>query len=225
MFSWRRSVGGAGIAGQPDATKCRIGGPNCKLDARFGEDDDRDPHRGSGLAGVAIGVRDVAGEGEPATKIATAPSRHEKNSRVPGRCGVPAITAPGAKCILSSISSGTGSGTSGRSDTPRPCDRDGRSAASHLRTLARGEASSSSIGTPSLVATFTSTASDGLPSPDSRLAMVERGNPDDLASASCVRPRAWRSPTRLRARCAAMRSGLSIWVTFRQRIGHRLEDS
>jgi hypothetical protein len=44
----------------------------------------------------------------------------------------------------------------------------------HLRAR---RASSSSIGTPSAPATFTSTASDGLPTPDSRFAIVERGTP------------------------------------------------
>jgi hypothetical protein len=50
------------------------------------------------------------------------------------------------------------------------------------RTIARGDASSSSIGTASAPATLTSTASDGLPSPDSRLAMVERGTAAAFAS-------------------------------------------
>jgi hypothetical protein len=40
------------------------------------------------------------------------------------------------------------------------------------------------------MATFISTASDGLPSPDSRLATVERGTPDDFASPSWVNARA-----------------------------------
>ena len=59
-----------------------------------------------------------------------------------------------------------------------------------VRTLPRGDASSSSIGTPSAAATFTSTASDGLPSPDSRFATVDRGTPEARASPSCVWPRA-----------------------------------
>src|SRR5258708_16387652 len=156
--------------------------------------------------------------------MVTAPSRHEKYSPVPGKCGVPATTAPGANSIRTSISSGTGSGTSGRCVTPRPCALDGSSDALHLRTFPRGEESSSSIGTRSCAATFTSTASDGLPSPDSRFAMVERGTPADLSRVGCVRPRAWRRLERLRARCEAMRSGLSIRVTLCQSVGHCLED-
>src|SRR5690349_9310577 len=157
--------------------------------------------------------------------MVTPPSRQEKYSRVPGRWGVPAITAPGRKSILTSISSGTGSGTSGFSVTPRPWDWLGSSDAVQRRTFARAGARSSSIGTPSFAATFTRTASEGLPSPDSRLAMVERGRPAALASASCVRWRECLRLVRLRARFAATRSGLSIGVTFRQRNGQRLEDS
>ena len=133
----------------------------------------------------------------------TLPSRQVKNSRVPGRCGVPAITAPGAKSSTSIISSGTGSGTRSLIVTPRPLLREASSPAGQRRTRARGEASSSSIGTPSACATFTSTTSEGLPVPDSRLATVERGTLADRASASCVRVRAWRRLARLRARWLA----------------------
>src|SRR5438105_7885002 len=87
--------------------------------------------------------------------------------------------------------------------TPRPLVRKATSSADHCRTIARGDASNSSIGTASACATFTSTASDGLPSPDSRLAMVERGTPASRASMSCVSPRVRRRFTRLRARWVA----------------------
>jgi hypothetical protein len=127
-----------------------------------------------------------------------------KNSRVPGRCGVPPLSAAGSNSITSIISSGTGSGTSSRIVTPRPFVRVATSAARQRRTIARGDASSSSIGTPSAAATLTRTTSDGLPSPDSRFAIVERGTAAAFASASCVSARVWRRLTRLRARCAAV---------------------
>jgi len=82
-----------------------------------------------------------------------------------------------------SIPSGTGSGISPRNVTPLPRLCEETSDSDHFRTFARGEASSSSIGTPSAPATLRSTARDGLPTPDSRLAMVERGRPDDVAAA------------------------------------------
>ena len=97
---------------------------------------------------------------------------------------MPPITAPGSKSITSIISSGTGSGTSARMLTPRPllAGRDfGRRPVA--APCARGDASSSSIGTPSAPATFTSTISDGLPAPDSRFAIVERGTAAAFASA------------------------------------------
>ena len=71
----------------------------------------------------------------------------------PGRCGVPAMTAPGAKSSTSIISSGTGSGTRSLIVTPRPLLRVATSSAGQRRTRPRGEASSSSIGTPSACAT------------------------------------------------------------------------
>ena len=46
----------------------------------------------------------------------------------------------------------------------------------------------------------TSTVNDGLPDPDSRLAMVERGTAAAFANAPCVSPRACRKPAKLRAR-------------------------
>src|SRR5712691_8314850 len=156
----------------------------------------------------------------PAMKIVTWPSRQVKYSRVPGRCGVPRIAPPGAKSITDSIPSGMGSGMSPRNVTPLPRLCEETSDSDHLRTFARGEASSSSIGTPSAPATLRSTARDGLPTPDSRLAIVERGKPEDLASAPCVRVRTWRSAARLRARSVATCSVLSIVLTFRQSVGH-----
>src|SRR5439155_10958680 len=65
--------------------------------------------------------------------------------------------------------------------------------------------------------TFTSTASDGLPSPDSRLAMVERGTVAALASASCVSERVWRRLARLRARWLAVRDSSLILFAPRSR--------
>src|SRR6185436_6299931 len=46
----------------------------------------------------------------PPTVRCTRPLRQVKYSRVPGRCGVPAVTAPGAKSITSINPSGIGSG-------------------------------------------------------------------------------------------------------------------
>src|ERR1044071_1217564 len=158
----------------------------------------------------------------PATKTVTRPSRQVKYSRVPGRCGVPRIAPPGAKSMTDSIPSGMGSGMSPRNVTPSPRLCEETSDSDHFRTFARGEASSSSIGTPSAPATLRSTARDGLPTPDSRLAMVERGKPEDLASAPCVRVRTWRRAGRLRARGVATRSVLSIALTFRQPVGQNV---
>ena len=100
------------------------------LHAGFGEDDDGDASRRRHAIGVLVRMRQVAGKGQhvagahskasPATVMRTLPSMQLKNSRVPGRWGVPPMIAPGAKSITSIIESGTGSGTSGRRLTPRP---------------------------------------------------------------------------------------------------------
>src|SRR5262245_4160011 len=118
------------------------------------------------------------------------------------------------------ISSGSGSGIRGLVATPRPRLREDRSEARHFRTFARGGDKSSSIGASSALATLTSTVSDGLPFPDSRLEIVERGTPAAFASACCVTPRTCLRLIKLRARCAAVSSGLSISLSFVQPDGH-----
>ena len=65
---------------------------------------------------------------------------------------------------------------------------------------ARGSATISSSETWNAIATACSTASVGLPSPDSRLAQVARGRPESLAICCWVKPRAWRSWRMLRPR-------------------------
>jgi hypothetical protein len=139
---------------------------------------------------------------------------------VPGRWGVPAMTAAGRNSITSISSSVSVSGTSGRIATPRPRLRHARSATLHRRTFAWGGDNSSSIGAPSARAILISTVSDGLPSPDSRLDTVERGTPAAAASACCVIWRTWRRLTRFRARCAAASAGASIRSSFVHFDGH-----
>ena len=146
----------------------------------------------------------------PATKIVTSPARHVKNSRVPGRCGEPRIEAPGANSMTLSSSSGTRSGISERTVTPRPRSD---SRARHAPTCAPSRAvtpAARRAARPARSATLTSTVSEGLPLLDSRLEIVERGTPAAFASAPWVRLRTCRSATRLRARWAATSSGRSI---------------
>ena len=184
-------------------------------------------HRGSGTSGrrcrgSPARRRRPSSKRSPATKIDTRPSRHVKNSRVPGRCGVPRIDAPGAKSISVISSSGTGSGTSARIVTPRPRDCVATSAADHRRTFARGAASQLVDRTRERIRDFDQhgRATDCRRRiRGSRSSSAERAAA--LASASCVSARACRRLARLRARCAGDASGLSIASTIRQRAGQR----
>ena len=119
------------------------------------------------------------------------PSREqsEELARVPGRCGVPRIDAPGSKSISVSNSSGTGSGHErAHRHAAAACLR-GHVGRSPAPDLCAWRSVNSSRGIASALAALTSTVSDGLPTPNSRLAIVERGTAAAFASAACVSAR------------------------------------
>ena len=210
------------------------------LDAGLGEDDDRDAARRRDASAFWYECGRLPGKAStspaprscrsPATKMLTLPSRQVKNSRVPGRCGVPRHRRAGREVdhLHHLVGHRLGDEGADRHAAPLGAYRDvGRVPAPHLRARRREQLVDRHA---ERLRDLDQHASDGIAC--ARFEVGDgRARHAGVARERVLRQAArWRRLTRLRARCAGERRSsfggrhgrhCAPSSTFCQSVGHR----